>query len=123
MQTIRKETRAPEPRKCKQDFVNFGNRGHFTILVHLFHLQIRKQFLRELITTPVPMFPTHHILHGKLLAELNKNPSILTLCSGLFGFHSWFHYVFYFGDLENLSLNYKCLHMKNILLKRDTRRA
>ena len=47
MQTIRKETRAPEPRKCKQDFVNFGNRGHFTILVHLFHFTDKETVLER----------------------------------------------------------------------------
>ena len=124
MQTLRTETRAPEPRKCKQDFVDFGNRGHFMILVHLFHFTDKETVAERIHHHTSSACSQHkHILHSKLLTELNKNPSILTLYSGLFGLHSWFHYTFYFGDLENLSLNYKCLHMKNILLESDTRRT
>ena len=84
MQTLRKETRAPEPRKCKQDFFDFGNRGHFTILVHLFHFTDKETVAERIHHHTSSACSQHkHILHSKLLTELNKNPIILTLYSGL----------------------------------------
>lgn len=88
VQTTRKETRTSEPSKCKQGFINFGDGGHFTILVHSFHFTDKETVPdRTDHRTSFPSSQYTHILHSKLVAELNKNPGILTLCSGLFALH------------------------------------